>query len=460
MPYLLARLLCVLLTVLAQTSSAASATDKLTIHVSGDSFKGNAKFQVTVDGVKVGRLRTAYAGWHDVVLTGHFAQAHNIGITFVNDLQQPGVGDRNLWIDYIELNGHRYEAEAAVSNTGWSGPPPAGGAVVLAWNGTLTFAIDAAPPAPAPAPVPTLTRFDGTVKTSYAGQVIEGLDIYSGTTGIIVANASVTIRNVRIHHGAGDGILAQNATNLRIENVEILETNVPAGQAGAASADQNNIELVNSPNAVIHNVSLHDGSSGIYLVFSPGAQISHVDGYNFHGPFPRGQLVQFNGSPNGSLTDFYVRNDPNASHPEDNISIYNSANVRVANGVIDGNNSVNGIGVQAEGSSGGSTVTHVDAIHMGNGGFGSYANDVHFIDVHTFDSFNVDQGRGAPSSKGLQFVISNGTSGVTFQGSTYTNPGNRANIAWDVSHAALFDVRDAPTAAPMSHAPYVNEWRW
>ena len=59
---------------------------------------------------------------------------------------------------------------------------------------------------------------------------------------------------------------------------------------------------------------------------------------NFHGPFPRGQFVQFDKSGNSSLTNFYVYNDPAHSHPEDNVSVYYSPNVTISNGLIDGNN--------------------------------------------------------------------------------------------------------------------------
>jgi hypothetical protein len=302
-----------------------------------------------------------------------------------------------------------------------------------------------------------LTRFDGTIHTDHDGQVIENLDIYSGGTGINVEHDNVTIRNVRIHHAEGDGVFGNGASNLRIENAEIINSDPPTGQSPETNSGYNNIELANSPHATIHGVSLHDGSSGIYLAQSPGAQIDHVDGYNFRGPFPRGQLVQFNESPDSALTNFYVHNDPNNSFVEDNVNVYNSRNVHIENGVIDGNNSVSGAATQFEGDSGGGQVRNVDAIHVGNGFF-SYAADVSYADVRTFDSFNTDQGRGAPSSDGLQFGFVN--SGVTMDDATYTRPGNPDNIAWDLSQAAHADIKEDPSAVPMSHDAYVNDWHW
>jgi len=100
----------------------------------------------------------------------------------------------------------------------------------------------------------------------------------------------------------------------------------------------------------------------------------------------------------------------------------------------------------------------VDAIHQANGSFFSYASDVTFFDVRTFDSFNSDQGRGHPSSNGVQFGIL--STGVTIDDATYTRPGNPDNIAWDVRLAKILDIKEDPSAVPMSHDAYVNDWHW
>jgi serralysin len=75
------------------------------------------------------------------------------------------------------------------------------------------------------------------------------------------------------------------------------------------------------------------------------------------------------------------------------------------NRLIDGNNSVTGVGVTFEGEAQGGYVRNVDVIHQGNGRFSSYSDDAVFEHVRTFDSFSIDQGRGRPSSNGLQFGI-------------------------------------------------------
>ena len=101
---------------------------------------------------------------------------------------------------------------------------------------------------------------------------------------------------------------------------------------------------------------VRDGSSDIRLLESPGATMSNIEGYNFRGPFPRGQFVQFDKSHNSVLTSFYVYSDPAGSHVEDKVSVYNSENVKISRGLIDGNNSPSGVGIMREGDSGGGKV--------------------------------------------------------------------------------------------------------
>ena len=204
----------------------------------------------------------------------------------------------------------------------------------------------------------------------------------------------------------------------------------------------------------IDHVTVRDGSTGIYLLSSPGTQITNAEGYNFHGPMPRGQFVQFDKSGDSTLTNFYTYHDPNASHPEEAISVFSSPNVHIANGVIDGNNAPGGTGIQFEYGSTGGRVTNVDAIHMGNGAFSSYASNVVFDDTRTFDSINTDQGRGAPLSNGMHWNAS--ADDVHILNSTYTNPANPANIVW--GNPAELDVREDPGATPMEHITNTFDW--
>jgi hypothetical protein len=134
--------------------------------------------------------------------------------------------------------------------------------------------------------------------------------------------------------------------------------------------------------------------------------------------------------------------------PEDNVSVYQSPNVHISQGLIDGNNSTSGVGVMFEGGSQGGAVNHVDAVHMADGAFSSYSPNVSFDYTRSFDNINTDQGRGAPASNALIWNVSN--SGVSIDHSTYTHPANPGNIVWDDSKAVVANVAEDPNAHPMS----------
>ncbi|KAB7783201.1 calcium-binding protein [Methylorubrum populi] len=286
------------------------------------------------------------------------------------------------------------------------------------------------------------------IRTTYDGQVIENLDLWvSDGDAIRVENDNVIIRNVTIHHADGNGIVVEDASGVSVQNSLIVNSDPPTGNGGETDPETTGIRVVNAPNFTASHVTLQDSGTGIYLGQSPGAKLSYIEGHDFHGPFPGGQLVQFFQSPNGSLSDFSVTNDPGHSHVEDNVSIIDSQNVTIANGVIDGNNSPSGAGVMFEGNSQGGHVQNVDVIHMSNGGFSSYSDDVSFVDTRSFDNDAGDQGRGVSLSNGLIWNMTGHN--VTVEDSTYTDPGVPNNIVWGTSSAGA-DVTAAPSATPMT----------
>ncbi|WP_050783313.1 calcium-binding protein [Methylobacterium nodulans] len=185
---------------------------------------------------------------------------------------------------------------------------------------------------------------------------------------------------------------------------------------------------------------------------SPNTALQGIEGYDMRGPFPRGQLVQFNGSSNSSLTNFYVKNDLNKSWTEDNINIGGSDNVHISNGVVDGNNSPSGVGVIFENSSYG-VVSHVDAIHMGDGAFSDYGSHNTFDYVRSFDNHVTGYaGRKPPLSNGLIFALANDT---TITNAAYQNPANPGNIVsgggyTDGTFTGTFDAHEITGQTPMS----------
>ena len=293
------------------------------------------------------------------------------------------------------------------------------------------------------------------IRTTHDGQIIENLDLWvSDGDAIRVEHDNVVIRNVTIHHADGHGIVVEDSSGVSVQNSLIVNSDPPDGNQGL-TGEATGIRVVNSPDFTASHVTLQDSGTGIYLGQSPGAKLSDIEGHDFHGLYPSGQFVQFFHSPNGSLTNFAVTNDPGHSHVEDNVSIIDSQNVTIANGVIDGNNSPSGAGVMFEGNSQGGHVQNVDVIHMGNGGFSSYSDDVSFVDTRSFDNIAHDQGRGSPMSNAVIWNASGDN--VSIEDSTYTDPAVANNITWGAS-ASGADVSAAPSATPMTPIHNVFDW--
>jgi len=84
-----------------------------------EAFDGPPEFYVYVDGKRTGDIYKANANakngeWEIFSITGDYGEAgpENVSIEFTNDLWCcPNCADRNLIVDWIEVNGHVYESE-------------------------------------------------------------------------------------------------------------------------------------------------------------------------------------------------------------------------------------------------------------------------------------------------------------------------------------------------------------
>ena len=305
-----------------------------------------------------------------------------------------------------------------------------------------------------------LTLTDSSpITVSQNGQVIENVRIHAvNQPAIKIQNFSnVIIRNVEINHEGGRGIQCTGADGLLIENVAITHT---GSKSPLPSEGEINIDCEFSSGIVIKNARLRGGSSGIYLLQSPNAHLSFIEGYNFRGPIPRGQLVQFNSSASCTLEDFSAINnpDPTASWPEDIISVYNSDNCIIRRGLLEGNNSETGVGIMFELSDNG-LVEDVDTVGQANGSFFAYpGNDVTFRRTRARDNICVSQGRGAPSSNALVWGGDPSRStGLRIEDSRYYNLCNPGNIVWEWN---TFDIVSYASEDFLPRDPIVNQFLW
>ena len=290
----------------------------------------------------------------------------------------------------------------------------------------------------------TLTD-SGPIVVEQDGQIIENLRIIAKGTPAIEVNghANVVIRNVQIEHEGAEGITISDADDILIENVSVEHTGAPASGQNPSSG-LNNITCYGSMRPRIRNVRLTRGSTGIYVLECPESHLQFIEGHDFRGPFPRGQLVQWDKSSKGTLEDFSVINPQGTSWPEDNVNIYQSVDMIIRRGMIDGNNSPSGVGVIFDGNNALGVVEDVDAIHMGNGCFSDYAGSDGVIFRRTRCRENIceDQGRGKPLSNALMWAGHPGYSQIRLEDSTYFKSCN-GNTVWPAETFAVIELEEA-----------------
>ncbi|MDD5263094.1 MAG: hypothetical protein PHD76_14725, partial [Methylacidiphilales bacterium] len=314
----------------------------------------------------------------------------------------------------------------------------------------------------------TAQASSGPVSFTADNQTISGLTIIvpngSSTPAVTLAgHKGCKLLNCLIKHQLGTGVsITGGSDDYTIDTCNIICTAAPAVGPNPNSG-MNNIYVNASARGKINNVRLENGSTGIYMVqCSQGPTITQIEGHNMRGPFPRGQLMQADNSPNGSLSNFSIVNDRNIAWTEDCINIYECSGWSISQGLIDGNNSPSGDNIIFEGYPGAlttsGTVDHVDSIHFGNGAFGcAGAQNIVFTNCRAdYVSLASWQGRGTPLSNGLIFgAINNGTnhsSNITYASTCLWGPNAGTNIAYEV--AEMNFSATGPTAftprAPLS----------
>ena len=287
------------------------------------------------------------------------------------------------------------------------------------------------------------------VVATYDGQVIEGLRIEAmNEPGILVENLSnVVIRNVEILHEGAHGISCHRSPGLLIENVSIVHSG-----ARTSSPYENNIDCYRAEGLRVKNARLKGGSAGVYVLESPNVHLSYLEGHNFRGPNPRGQLAQLNMSPNGLLEDFSVVNVVGVARPEDVVSIYQSSRTVVRRGLVDGNDSTYGVGVNIEFSDD-CLIEDVDTIHQGNGSFGAHeSSNITFRRTRAKDNICVDQGRGRPASSGVIWSGYSSVRALRIEDSQHWNRCNPSAIVYDVDRFDLVELseQDFTPRAPIA----------
>lgn len=314
----------------------------------------------------------------------------------------------------------------------------------------VLLALIAAAPT-APPDVTTIPRrcagqgTSGSVTVMVDGEVVQDLVIRSdsGPAIRVVGKRGVTLRNLTIFHQGGAGIELLDAQGVTIENVDIYNTGAPS-RGKANTAAEISILCQGSRNLTVRNVRLQRGSSGLYLLECPRSRLTGIEGRDFRGPFPRGQLVQWDKSVGGILSDFSALNSVQRSWPEDIVNIYQSRNIAVARGVVDGNNSVSGDGVIVDEGSHDVTITDVDALRQMNGCFAVYGGGGYNVTMtRTRCSDTICRSaRGRPLSNSLAWAVDPASrGGIRIVRGRYSNLCNPTNLLYDDAQVEVADIR-------------------
>lgn len=276
--------------------------------------------------------------------------------------------------------------------------------------------------------------------------VIEDLHIRTSTSegcAIDIDSArNVTIRRVFIEH-SNKGICAQDVENLVIEQVRFDSLSTPSTgphcDHGVSTctfdksrwADPDTrlaMRLLRTPNVRIDRVETRGASGGVFSYRSPGTKITDIVCLDIHGPYPRAQCVQFVESDDSSVDGFYAKNWMEQSRSEDNFNAYKSDRVTIQNGLIDGNFSVNGVGVIADHGSDDMTVRDVDILNTSVSAVSVWSNDPSKVGrnflaerIRVKDTQCVSRDGQVPSSQGLVFAAHMDADNFRFLDTQYYN---------------------------------------
>ncbi|MCA9107300.1 MAG: hypothetical protein KDA83_17930, partial [Planctomycetales bacterium] len=118
---------------------------RVDIQLGGHQFQGEPLARVWVNGEPIDRLfpvssdaRTGEFETLSIVGDWSMAGPQEVRVEFVNDAYEAGVGDRNLVVQSLSVNGKQYEPSGADYLTR-AGEPMRAGQEVMAWAGMLSF---------------------------------------------------------------------------------------------------------------------------------------------------------------------------------------------------------------------------------------------------------------------------------------------------------------------------------
>ncbi len=193
---------------------------------------------------------------------------------------------------------------------------------------------------------------------------------------VIEGKADLTISGLEIVNPEGHGITIRNSKRIRITDCKI----------GPCKGEAVNIYSCDGI-AVTRN-RFEAVSTGVYALDSRHIEVTHNRCLNVHGPFPRGQLAQFDKVTGGGnrISDNLALNVLGKSNPEDVINVYKSSGTAedpiqiVGNKIRGGGPSGSGGGIMT-GDGGGADILVKDNILIDPGQYGIAIAGGHHIQI-------------------------------------------------------------------------------
>jgi hypothetical protein len=193
---------------------------------------------------------------------------------------------------------------------------------------------------------------------------------------VIDGKTDLTINGLEISNPQGNGITIRNSKRIRIEGCKI----------GPCKGEAVNIYACDG--ITVTGNRFEAISTGVYALDSRHIEVTHNRCLNLHGPFPRGQLAQFDKVTGGGNRINHNRalNVLGKSNPEDVINIYKSSDTSddpiqvIGNKIRGGGPSGSGGGIMT-GDGGGAHIVVRDNVLVDPGQYGIAIAGGHHIQI-------------------------------------------------------------------------------
>jgi hypothetical protein len=250
----------------------------------------------------------------------------------------------------------------------------------------------------------------GPVSASHDGQVISNLVIYAnGTPAVdLKGHSRVGVANVVIHQkGPSTAVRVLGGANNWLSNVDVNSDDSPA--AGPSPYRAYQIFCYNSRSFSMTDVTMRNGWGGAWIQSCPASTLTSIEGDNMRGD----HFVLFALTSGAVLSGFVDNEDIDTSRISDNVNAWKSDHIVIDNGVIHGNNQINGAGVQLDLDTHDVSVSNVQVDGAANACFANYGavagEGKSYNNRFTNVACTGYQARALPPANGDKYTKANGT---------------------------------------------------